>query len=461
MGCGARQKFVPEVVFRAPRQEVSAFLNRLFATDGWITTLSSAQVQAGYCSASETLARQVQHLLLRFGVIASIRHRRVRYRDSHREAWQLDITDAASIAVLVKEIGIHGKEARARRALEALDTCRRHANRDLIPAAVWTIIDQERGQMSWADLARGLGLSHGWNFHRGKRGVSRKRLRRIAGVLNSQRLLRLAESDVYWDCIAEVRHAGDEQVYDLTIPETHNFVANDICVHNSSFSTNVAQSLALKHNKSIGIFSLEMSVQEIAMRILASEAEVPLRKRRPSDRDWDRIHRAARRIADARIFIDDSASPTLLEVASKARRLKLERGLDLLILDYLQLMQAGGRYENRNLEIGAITRGLKGLAKELAIPVIALSQLSRQPERRGSDHRPQLADLRESGSIEQDADLVAFIYRDEIYNPEVEESHGTAELIVAKNRNGQTGVVDLAFFGETTTFRSRAYQSPP
>ena len=212
-------------------------------------------------------------------------------------------------------------------------------------------------------------------------------------------LAELADSDVYWDRVTEIRPAGEEQVYDLTIPETHNFVANDISVHNSSFSTNVAQSIALKHGKSVGIFSLEMSVQEIAMRILASEAEVPLRKRRPSDRDWDRIHRAARRIADARIFIDDSASPTLLEVSSKSRRLKLEKGLDLLIVDYLQLMQAGGRYENRNLEIGAITRGLKGLAKELSIPVIALSQLSRQPERRGSDHRPQLADLRESGCL--------------------------------------------------------------
>ena len=167
----------------------------------------------------------------------------------------------------------------------------------------------------------------------------------------------------------------------------------------SRFSTNVAQSIALKHGKSVGIFSLEMSVQEIAMRILASEAEVPLRKRRPSDRDWDRIHRAARRIADARIFIDDSASPTLLEVSSKSRRLKLEKGLDLLIVDYLQLMQAGGRYENRNLEIGAITRGLKGLAKELSIPVIALSQLSRQPERRGSDHRSAVGGLRESGCL--------------------------------------------------------------
>ena len=228
----------------------------------------------------------------------------------------------------------------------------------------------------------------------------------------------------------------------------------------TSFALNVAQSVALKHAGTVGVFSLEMSVNELAMRILASESEVSLRRRRPSDRDWERIHRAARRVTEAGIYIDDSASPTLLEVASKARRLKLEKGLDLLILDYLQLMQAGGRYENRNLEIGAITRGLKGLAKELAIPVMALSQLSRQPERRGSDHRPQLADLRESGSIEQDADLVAFIYRDEVYNPENEESQGLAEIIVAKNRNGQTGTVELAFFGETTTFRSLSRQRP-
>jgi replicative DNA helicase len=397
MGRGARDKFVPDVVFRAPRTEIATFLNRLFATDGWISTLSTGQAQAGYASISERLVRQVQHLLLRFGVIASVRRREVTYRGERREAWQLDITDAASITALAGEIGIFGKEEKVERALAA------HSQQ-------------------WADLA---------------------------------------DSDVYWDRITEVRPAGEDLVYDLTIPDTHNFVANDISVHNSSFSTNVAQSLALKHSRSVGIFSLEMSVQEIAMRILASEAEVPLRKRRPSDRDWDRIHRAARRIAEARIFIDDSASPTLLEVSSKSRRLKLERGLDLLIVDYLQLMQAGGRYENRNLEIGAITRGLKGLAKELSIPVIALSQLSRQPERRGSDHRPQLADLRESGSIEQDADLVAFIYRDEIYNPDNEESQGLAELIVAKNRNGQTGTVDLAFFGETTTFRSLSRQAPP
>jgi len=225
----------------------------------------------------------------------------------------------------------------------------------------------------------------------------------------------------------------------------------------TSFALNIAQHVSMKTKLSVGIFSLEMSEQELAMRILCAESKVSLgrlRSSKLSDREWKRVHQAARDTAEARLYIDDSANPTLLEVASKARRLQMENGLDLLILDYLQLMSAGGRYENRNLEIAAITRGLKQLAKDCEIPVIALSQLSRQPERRGSDHRPQLADLRESGAIEQDADQVAFIYRDEVYNPDEEENRGTAELIVAKNRNGQTGVIRLAFFGEFTLFQS-------
>ena len=228
----------------------------------------------------------------------------------------------------------------------------------------------------------------------------------------------------------------------------------------TSFALNIARNICMKEDKSVGVFSLEMSTQELSMRLLCSESRVPLGRLRSgkymSDRDWERVHQAARATSEARLFIDDSANPTLLEVSSKARRLKLEKGLDLLVLDYLQLMQAGGRYENRNLEIAAITRGLKQLAKEVEIPVIALSQLSRQPERRGSDHRPQLADLRESGAIEQDADQVAFIYRDEVYNHDDEDNRGVAELIVAKNRNGETGTVRLAFLGEFTLFQSIA-----
>src|SRR6185295_9945766 len=224
----------------------------------------------------------------------------------------------------------------------------------------------------------------------------------------------------------------------------------------TSFALNVAQHISIRERKPVGIFSLEMSQQELALRILCSESYISfarLRSNRVSQKEWTRIIQTVRAIGDAPLFIDDSPNPGLLEVASKARRLKAERGLALIVLDYLQLMQAGGKYENRNLEIAAISRGMKQLAKELEIPVLALSQLSRQPERRGSDHRPQLADLRESGSLEQDADMVAFIYRDEIYNPK-EENKGLAELIIAKHRNGETGTVELVFLGETTSFRN-------
>jgi replicative DNA helicase len=231
----------------------------------------------------------------------------------------------------------------------------------------------------------------------------------------------------------------------------------------TSLALNIAQHVAIRENHAVGLFSLEMSQQELALRIISGESDVPfgpMRSGHLSQKQWNAVVEKVRQVSSASIFIDDSANPNLLEVASKARRLKAEKKLSLLIIDYLQLMQAGGRYENRNLEISAITRSLKQLAKELNIPVVALSQLSRQPERRGGDHRPQLADLRESGSIEQDADLVAFIYRDEIYNKDTEDE-GIAELIIAKHRNGPTGTVRLVFFGETTKFRNLARTAEP
>ena len=233
----------------------------------------------------------------------------------------------------------------------------------------------------------------------------------------------------------------------------------------TSFALNIAQHCAIREGICCGVFSLEMSDRELSMRILASEADIEfgrLRRADISESDWRRLLGTIRKIDEAPLFIDDSGNPTLLEVASKARRLKAEHNLGLLVVDYLQLMQAGGRYENRQLEIAAITRGLKQLAKELEMPVLALSQLSRQPERRGSDHRPQLADLRESGAIEQDADLVTFIYRDEVYNPDDPDNQGLAELIISKNRHGETGTIDLAFLGDTTTFRNlERFATPP
>jgi replicative DNA helicase len=225
----------------------------------------------------------------------------------------------------------------------------------------------------------------------------------------------------------------------------------------TSFAINVAQHVAIRESQPVGVFSLEMGKEELAQRILASESDLPfgnLRSGRLSENQWSRLYDTIRRTTEAPIFIDDSPNPTLMEISSKARRLKAEKGLSLLVVDYLQLMQAGGRYESRQLEIAAISRGMKQLAKELEIPVMALSQLSRQPERRAGDHRPQLADLRESGSIEQDADMVCFIYRDELYNKDEPDNKGLAELIVSKHRNGETGTVELVFLGENTSFRN-------
>ena len=225
----------------------------------------------------------------------------------------------------------------------------------------------------------------------------------------------------------------------------------------TSFAINVAQHVAIRENRTVGVFSLEMGDSELAQRILASEANLPfglLRTGQLSESQWSQLYETVQGARDAPIFIDDSPNPSLAEIASKSRRLKVEKNLGLLIIDYLQLMQAGGRFESRQLEIAYISRGLKQLAKELEIPVVALSQLSRQTERRAGDHRPQLSDLRESGSIEQDADMVCFVYRDEIYNKEDPEVKGLAELIVAKHRNGQTGTVDLVFIGEITSFRN-------
>jgi replicative DNA helicase len=234
-------------------------------------------------------------------------------------------------------------------------------------------------------------------------------------------------------------------------------------VGKTSLALNIAQHVALREDRAVGIFSLEMSREELALRILSSEANVEFHRLRSghlSQTHWSRLLRTVKGIADKRLYIDDTANPSLLEVASKARRLKAEKGLDLLVIDYLQLMEAGGRYENRNLEISAITRHFKQLAKELGIPVLCLSQLSRRPEQRGKDHRPQLSDLRESGSIEQDADLVMFIYRDDMYN-EDSERPGEAELILSKHRNGQTGTVNLVFLGEMTKFCNLSREPAP
>jgi replicative DNA helicase len=216
----------------------------------------------------------------------------------------------------------------------------------------------------------------------------------------------------------------------------------------------------------VGLFSLEMSKEQLFMRMLTAEARIDAHRFRSgflSEKDYGRLSHALGTLAEARVFIDDSASIGVLEMRAKARRLKAEHGLHLLIIDYIQLMQGRGRFESRQAELASISRSLKGLAKELNVPIIALSQLSRAPETR-SDHRPQLSDLRESGALEQDADVVMFIYRSDQYRDDDgqpnQEAQGVAEIIIGKQRNGPTGTAKLAFIKEFTRFENLAHGSP-
>jgi replicative DNA helicase len=223
----------------------------------------------------------------------------------------------------------------------------------------------------------------------------------------------------------------------------------------TSLVLNIAQHVGTKTSMTVGFFSLEMSKEQLFLRMLTSEAGIDAHRLRTgflSERDFPKLTHAMEVLGGARIFIDDSAAIGVLEMRAKARRLKAEHGLDLIIIDYIQLMQGRGRFENRVTELASISRGLKGLAKELGVPVVVLSQLSRAPEQR-PNKRPQLSDLRESGALEQDADVVVMIFREDMYEA-TEENQGVAELIIAKQRNGPTGTVRLAFIREYTRFEN-------
>ena len=223
----------------------------------------------------------------------------------------------------------------------------------------------------------------------------------------------------------------------------------------TSFCLNLAQYASAKTGETVGIFSLEMAKEQLVLRMLCADARVDAHRLRTGnlqEKDWARLAKAYADLSASKIFIDDSASLTPLEMRAKCRRLKAEHGLGLVVVDYLQLVSASGRIENRQQEIASVSRSMKGLAKELSVPVMALSQLSRAPETR-TEKRPQLSDLRESGALEQDADVVMSIYREEEYKP-TEENRGVAEIIIGKQRNGPTGMLKLAFIKEYTRFEN-------
>ena len=455
-GLNAHGKRVPDFVFELPREQLALFLNRAFACDGSIYVQNGDQTGMSYSTVSLDLARDMQHLLLRFGLLAKLRVRRIRYRGEPRTAYELRLTRQEDIRRFVQEIGLFGKERAAERALRVSLSKRPKVNLDTIPAGVWTLIERKKGDRSWAELARALGYGDGFNLHVGKRGLSRARLRCIAEALDDEELRNLAEADVYWDRIERIEYLGRRRVYDLTVPEHHNFVAEDMLVHNTSLAMNIAENAAVGHKIPVAVFSMEMPGTQLALRMMASLGRINAHRVRTGkldDDDWPRLTSAVSLLNEAPIFIDDSPGLTPMELRARARRLKREHGLGLILIDYLQLMTTTERTEeNRATEISNITRALKGLAKELDLPVIAMSQLNRSVESR-TDKRPVMSDLRESGAIEQDADVIFFIYRDEVYNKD-SPVKGTADIIIGKQRNGPIGEVRLTFLGEYTRFEN-------
>ena len=367
---------LPAAVFTLRREKLALFLNRLLGA-----TAEVAEHPDGYrmtvALPSARMARQVQHVLLRFGAPAV------------RDGATLALGVSATLAV-VRHCGLFGWEKLRRWA--------RHAQRSL-----------------------------------------------------------LDDVDVMWEEIVGIEEVGACQVYDLTVPETHNFVANDVCVHNTTFALNIAQHAALEHRIPVAIFSLETNKEQLVQRMLCSEAQVDSSRLRTgylTDADWPRLAAAMGRLSEAPIFIDDTANLTAIEMRAKARKLRAEHGLGLIIIDYLQMIQSYKRAENRTQEVSEIARAIKSLAKELDIPVLAVSQLSRVVELSGTK-RPQLSHLRESGELEQVADLVLFIYREDYYDHAKARAEGKehiAEIRIAKHRNGPVGDIEMFFHKEYGRF---------
>ena len=438
---------LPGAIFRLNRSNLALFLNRVFAAhSGAFLDLTDDKVYVRLFAPTVRIAEQIQHLLLRFGILC--RHQRLTWGS---QLWILD----ESLPAFIDEIGIYGGGQ-----LERYAARQQPADIESLPTQVWDFVAAEMGEEPWSALvarAQLEGIKPG-------DVLTRDRLRALALVLDSRRLLELAESDVYWDEVVSIEPMGVKQVYDLTIPGTHNFVANDVCVHNTAFVLNLSQHAAIQAQRPVAFFSLEMSKESLVQRVLCAEARVDasrLRRGRLTDNDYARLAIAAGHLNTAPIYIDDTPGISVLEMRAKARRLKADRDdLAMIVVDYLQLMVSHGKSESRQQEVSEISRGLKALAKELEIPVVALSQLSRAVESR-PDKRPMMSDLRESGAIEQDADVIMFLYRPEYYfgptDKEGNSIEGKAELIIGKQRNGATGNVPLFFRKEFTLFESMSH----
>jgi replicative DNA helicase len=467
MGLRSAEKFVPDAIFGLDDEQLARFLGVMYACDGHVYC-SDRLAQIGYSTISERLARDVQHLLLRLGIVATIRTlKRGVYEGTDKVAREVRITGQDGLRRFCELIAVPGKEMQQRRVLERLAEAPRSTNTDTLPTEIWDDVLLAKGDRAWAEVSQLTGRPRNHNWHVGKRSPSPGLVAELAEATSSPALEELADSDVWWDEVASVEYVGEEETYDLDVPGLRNFVADDIIVHNSALVANMAENVAVKRGLPVAFFSLEMSEVELAQRFIACRARISgdkLRKGQVAQKDWPKVVRACNELEEAPLWFDDSSDLGILDLRAKARRLHAQEqdkgGLGLVIVDYLQLMRSDDHRANRVEQVGQMSRGLKILARELEVPVLAISQLSRAPEQRHPP-KPQLSDLRESGQLEQDADLVAFLFREDYYRDPNDEPDGLADLIVAKHRNGPIGTRKLVFLDRFPKFADFSGQDAP
>ncbi len=458
MGKGSHEKFFPAQIFELTKENIALFINRLFSCDGTAHVALCAGRPfpvIAYSSLSKTVIHQLQHLLLRFGILAKMRSKKTTCNGKIFPSFELEIHGRNDLIRFCQEIGIHGKEDAIQNVFETALKSTPGGSKDTLPLEIWSLIRKKKGSRSWCSLFRNKGLSPPSHLHASKRSIRRDTLARIAHVLDDSELMQIATSDVYWDRITKIASTGHKEVFDLSVNGTHNFVAGDIIVHNTALALNIAENICFQGNKPVGIFSLEMTAEQLLHRIICSQSEVESDKIRTgaiNGGEYQRIHSAVNGMLKHTMIIDDQPGLKITDLRARARRMREAYGIEALVIDYLQLISGSGSSrsaESRQNEISEISRMLKTLARELDIPIICLSQLSRKVEER-TGHRPMMSDLRESGSLEQDSDIVLFLLRREYYDPL--DKPGMAELIVAKNRHGRVGSVQLTYRKELAQF---------
>ena len=409
MGLRSGEKFVPDAVFGLGEDQLARFLGVMYACDGHVYC-SDRLAQIGYTTISERLARDMQHLLLRLGIVATIRTlKRPVYDGTDKVAREVRITSQESLRRFCELVPVPGKVEAQARVMARLAKAPRSTNTDTLPPQIWEDVLLAKGDQSWAAVSQLTGRPRNHNWHVGQRAPSRGLVAELAQAVESPALEELCASDIWWDEVESVEYVGEEETYDLDVPGLRNFVADDVIVHNSALVANVAENVAVKRNLPVAFFSLEMSEVELAQRFIACRARISgdkLRKGQVAQRDWPKVVRACNELEEAPLWFDDSSDLGLLDLRAKARRLHAQSqdqgGLGLVIVDYLQLMRSDDPRANRVEQVGQMSRGLKILARELEVPVLAISQLSRAPEQRHPP-KPMLSDLRESGCLSGDS----------------------------------------------------------